>query len=134
MHKIIRYVGAGAVGAVTNLVVFYVLIDMFSFWYVAASICSFLAALGVSFTVQKFFTFRDRSTDAMMKQMSLFAIVALFSLLLNVAILYFLVDIVGLYHLAGQILTMIIVAVFSFVMYERFIFREEVTLEQRVDL
>lgn len=131
MHKLIRYIGAGAVGAATNIVVFYALIDIFSVWYVIASVCSFVVALSVSFTVQKFFTFRDHSTDAMVKQMSLFTIVSISGLALNVAIVYFLVDILGLYHFVGQILTMIVVAIFSFLMYQRFIFQSPDSLENK---
>ncbi len=123
--KIVRFVFSGGMGAVTNLSILYILTDLCGLWYIYSGIVSFIVSVFVSFTLQKFFTFRDHGTDEMVNKFSIFLIVACINLSLNTSMLYFLVNEVGFHYLLAQIISNLIIAVESYFVY-RFIFTPQV--------
>src|SRR3989344_1493750 len=62
-QRLLRYLAAGSCAAVVDFVFLYVITDILGVHYLLASILAFLVAFVVSFTLQKFWTFQDHSTD-----------------------------------------------------------------------
>ncbi|MDB5239096.1 MAG: putative glycosyltransferase [Candidatus Parcubacteria bacterium] len=123
--KLVRYLFSGGVAAVTDLVLLYVFTDVAHIWYVASSVLAFLVAFGVSFFLQKFFTFQDNGTQGMRGQAAIYLAVTGTNLAINTGLIYLLVQYTGLHYLPAQILTSIIVAVESYVLYGMFIFKDK---------
>ena len=61
--RFLRFLISGGTAAVVDLLFLYVLTDGIHMWYLLSSVLAFLAAFSVSFTLQKRWTFRDRSND-----------------------------------------------------------------------
>ncbi len=76
----------------------------------------------MSFSLQKFWTFADRSVEGMKVQLTSYFLVALGNLTLNTASMYVLVDHFQIHYLLAQIATMAVLAMVSYVVYQRFIF------------
>ena len=120
--RVIRFLIAGGTTLLTNLALLYVLKDIFDLWYITASIIGFVGAFGVSFSLQKFWTFGERSFASLHIQVGLSLIVALSNLLLNTFIMYILVDHLNVYYLFAQTIASAIIACESFFVYKYIIF------------
>ena len=125
--KVVRFFIAGGSAAVTNLTVFYVCTSVFTVYYIWASILAYGISFFVSFTLQKFWTFRDNSLFHLNKQLAKYLFIMLFNLGVNTAILYTLVEYAHLPPLVAQILAIMLIAVWSFFVYHFFIFKPAVS-------
>lgn len=120
--KLGRYLLSGGTAAATDLILLFVLTDIFGFWYILSSAIAFIIAFIVSFVLQKFFTFQDHDMDGVHGQALLYFIVAAMNLVVNTLLIYTLVHYVGLHYLLSQVLTSIVIAIESFIIYRMFIF------------
>lgn len=123
-YHLIRYLMSGAAAAASNLAVLFILVHFIRMYYLSASIVAFVASVAVSFTLQKFWTFQDSLTHDMRAQFVRYSAVVLTNLVLNIALMYLLVEKVGLWYLFAQVLTTGTIAIVGYIGYKRFVFRE----------
>ena len=117
--RAIRYLLAGGTGAVVHIGTVFVLSHLLEINYRIATVCGFFLAMGVSFTLQKFFTFRDGSKDRIVVQSSLYLILATFNFSANLGLMYLLVERVGLWPAVAQGATAATIAIWSYLAYSR---------------
>ena len=118
-----RYLIGGTSVFSVSLGLLYLFVDVIGMWYLLATTATFCIALGLSFTVQKYWTFRDHSTDGLKGQMGIYVFLQIFNLGANDAIMYISVDRVGVPYLVAQICTTAIVAAWSFFAYRKLFHR-----------
>src|SRR2546428_766905 len=97
--KIVRYIISGGTAAVTDLAFLYVFTDMLQIWYVISTPLAFIIAFGVSFTLQKYWTFRDNSREGVGKQGAAYFIVSSANLFINSFLVFVLTDYVHIYYM-----------------------------------
>lgn len=122
--RILKFLVSGGSAAVVDLGLLYALTDVFHVWYLLSAVLAFLAAFGVSFSLQKFWTFNSQSLELLQRQLVMYLVLALFGLGLNTIAMYFLVDHAGFHYLAAQILTSAVIAGVNYFAYKHFIFAE----------
>ena len=90
---IFKYVVSGGTAAVVNLGLVHILDSYIKLFYVVSVNIAFLTAFGVSYSLQKYWTFQDRTqgTEAQ-KQAAKYFIVSVMNLLLNTAIVIALME------------------------------------------
>jgi putative flippase GtrA len=125
-HILIRYIISGGTAASVNLFVFAVFFYQFKIHYLISNIIAFSMAFGVSLTLQKFWTFKDHSTENIHVQTVLYLANSLFGLAVNTLLLYVSVDILGFMPLAGVILAGIGTALCTFQISRRYVFNSKV--------
>jgi len=86
-----RYLVSGISAAVANFATLYALTDVFGLWYVFSAIVSFLVSVLVSFIMQKFWTFKDKSIQKIKKQFIYYMIVILLSMSVFTGVICYLV-------------------------------------------
>jgi putative flippase GtrA len=118
-----RYLLAGSTAVAVNLVVLHVLTEWLHLYYVVSSATAFVASISLGFVLQKYWTFRDRSTELLRRQASLFFAVGLMNLLLGPALLYVAVEYVGLWYMAAQAMVLMLLAAESFLINRYVTFR-----------
>lgn len=123
--KLVRYLFSGGMAAVTNLVLLWLFTDVCHIWYLLSSILAFLIAFGVSFVLQKFFTFQDHATEGIHGQAAAYFAVTGTNLLVNTGLMYLFVDIGHMNYLLAQVAASIIIAVEGYVVYNIFIFKKQ---------
>jgi dolichol-phosphate mannosyltransferase len=121
-----RYLFAGGLAFSTNLILLFIFIQYFHLWYLTASTLSFVISVIVSFTVQKFITFRDRTTNNVHYQIAKYVAIALFNVSANGGMMYALVDTAKIHYMLAQILSAGIIAVWSLAVYRYLIFKHAV--------
>lgn len=122
-HKILRYLVAGGIAAAVDLSILYFLTTILGIWYLFSAIIAFLFAFGVSFYLQKFWTFADRSVDRLSSQMIFYFIITSINLSLNTLLMFAFVDGLHWPYLFAQIIVSALIAGESFFVYQKFIFK-----------
>ena len=128
LRRVIRYGISGVTAAIVNLGTLYVATTVFGIWYLTGSVLGFFMGLGISFTLQKFWTFRDKPLHDAHRQFARYLVVILSNLLLNTALVYFLVEHAGVWYLFAQILATAIIAVVGYFGYRYFVFRDRTSV------
>lgn len=123
---VLRYMISGGTAAFTDLALLYFFTDVLEIWYITSAVLAFIAAFFVSFILQKFWTFKDARRDVIHKQITLYFFLNVWNLVLNTALIYFLVDTFGLWYILAQIFVGAIIAVESFLFYRFFVFKKEI--------
>ena len=90
---------------------------------VIATAIGFLAAFGVSFTLQKYWTFEDGSRERLFRQATQFLVTGIFGTALNMYGTHVLVEVIGLPALLGIFIASLMVSVATFGIYKFVIFR-----------
>jgi putative flippase GtrA len=130
---LIRYGLSGLAGGLTQTVVLYVWVTVLGFTdtYLWGLVLGFMAALALSFMLQKFWAFRDRESKRSPQQFFSYTAVALSGLALNALLLALAkdlfdasgVDFFGGWYVFVQLVIVGIVSLFNFCMNFLFTFR-----------
>ncbi len=126
-HRLmVRYLIAGGFGALVNMVSMYVFTSVFFVWYIASAIFAFLISLVVTFFFQKLWTFNHTRSVAVhaWKQAGLYIFSSVSFLVLNILMLYALVDFLKMGYLFAQFLSLGTVACGSFLFNKIITFRK----------
>lgn len=129
-HGIIfRFIVSGGVAAVIDLGVLYVLTAYVGFHYLTSVAVAFITAFIASFTLQKFWTFRDHSTENIHQQSIFYFVVSLANFFLNTYLVYVSVEKIHIHYLVAQLLVGGMIACLSFVLCKYVIFvQQEITI------
>lgn len=123
--KVVRYLISGGTAAFTNAAFLFIFTDVIGIWYIFSGIMAFILAFIVSFTLQKFWVFEDRSRDQIHKQAVIYLTVAVTNLVLNTILLYMQVEYLGVYYVLAQLIASALIAVESFFVYKLVIFKKK---------
>ncbi|MCC2630659.1 MAG: GtrA-like protein [Candidatus Paceibacter sp.] len=124
-YKILRYLIAGGSAAFVTLSVSFICTSLLHIWYLLSSVIAFCAGFVVSFILQKFWTFSHRSTEKIHHELALYLMVGLINLAINASLMYIFVDIFHIWYLLGQFIATGLIAIFSFPIYQIFIFKQK---------
>ncbi len=123
--QFIKYLVSGGVAAFVLFGTLLILKELFGVWYLLSSTIAFIFTVIVSFTLQKLWTFEDSTTHTLHKQAARYLSLSFFNLVINIIVMYFLVDFVGIWYFSSQILTTLIIAFWSFFIYKYIIFKTQ---------
>lgn len=122
-HKqIVKYLIAGGTSAFVDLSLLYFFTDVLGVWYLISAGLAFVLAFFISFFLQKFWTFRDGDKEAMYKQMGAYLAVALINFVINIILMYVMVDGLKVWYMLAQFIVSGLIAVESYLVYKFFIF------------
>ncbi|MCX6797887.1 MAG: GtrA family protein [Candidatus Falkowbacteria bacterium] len=112
--KIVRFCQGGVVGVSLFYLTFYTLTKYVGLWYLFSSIIAYVLNWLANFTIQKFWTFRNKNAQAIPKQLSLYFGVAILFLALNTGSLYVLVKYGHLAPLLAQLILTVLLSIASY--------------------
>lgn len=117
-----RFIAVGSVGAVTNIGLLFLLTEYIGLYYLVSAGISFILACGVGFVLQKFWTFREHSTESVHVQAVGYFTISTINFFLNTALLYFLVEKTHVWYILAQIISSGFIAISSFLLYRNVVF------------
>lgn len=118
-HVLFRYLISGGTSAFATLVSLYIFNTVLGVHYLLASIMSFCVGFCFSFVLQKFWTFKNLSTDKIHHQAALYLGSSLLGLALNTLLMYIFVDGLHLFVLLSQVFSGPLVACLTFFISRR---------------
>jgi len=127
--KILRYIISGGTAAIVDLSLLYLFTDVFKIWYIISTVLAFLLAFMVSFSLQKYWTFKDHSNDNIHAQAIIYFAVTSINLGLNTLGMYFCVQYGHIHYLFAQIIVSALIAVESYFAY-RILFNKRATNDE----
>jgi len=127
-HLIVRFVLSGGISAAVNVGILSVLYYIFGVFYITASIVAFMVAFLFSMTLQKFWTFKDKSLNGLHWQTGKYLATSIFGLGINTFFLYIFVDHFNLYVFVGQILAGLITGICTFFLSSDYVFHNKSSL------
>lgn len=123
--RVALFLFSGGTAATTQLIIYVSLTRVLGLQYLIASSIAFVCALFLSFVLQKFLTFNDRCTTGMHFQFINYAILAGFNFLANASLMFLLVTVIEFNDIISQIGVMLLVAVWSYLIYKNLIFESK---------
>jgi len=111
--QMIKYALVGLSGTVINLAVLYTAVDFFGLFYLLGAGIAFIFAVSNNFFWNKRWTFHDKS-HKYKEQYGKYIAVSLMSLVIGLGVLAFFVEIIGLWYMSAQVLTITIVGLNTF--------------------
>ncbi|KKT81613.1 MAG: hypothetical protein A3B99_00660 [Candidatus Yanofskybacteria bacterium RIFCSPHIGHO2_02_FULL_44_12b] len=121
MPTVFRFLVAGGAGTLVYYGVLYCLTEFLGIWYIASAIIAWTLNWGINFTLQKRYTFRDKSTGTVNRQLRQYFAMAIGFLVLNTTLLYAMVEYLGMDYLIAQLILSAIFSILSFFI-SRYIF------------
>lgn len=122
--KIIRYIFAGGIATASNIAILFTCVHYFKLWYLTSAVISFCSAVIISYLLQKFFVFKNYSTQNIHTQFLNFFIYNLIMLGVNTLLMYFFVDIINIWYLLAQAISAIITAFINYIYFNKIIFKK----------
>lgn len=120
--RVLRYLVSGACGTLTDLFFLWFFASVCHIWYLASAVIAFILAFSVSFTLQKFWTFKDNSMEQIYSQGFAYGAITLINLGINTLLVYGFVEALHAHYLVAQAFAAAIVAIESYFLYRRFVF------------
>lgn len=121
-QQIVRFLISGGTATLANITTLYFLKGILGVWYLLASAVSFSVGFLLSFTLQKFWTFRKKDIDVVHKELALALSVALVNLGVNTLLMYSFVDYLHFHYIFAQLCTSALIACETYVLYQKLIF------------
>jgi len=122
----VRFCVAGAAGVIAYYAALYGLTEYFGIWYVISAVIGFILNTGLNFTLQKFWTFQNKETHMVHRQLVLYVAMTVSFLVGNTLFLYLMVEYLHMWYIGAQVILTAIISVLGFIISGR-IFRNERT-------
>jgi len=124
LRQVVRFCVAGAAGVIAYYAALYGLTEYLGVWYVISAVIGFVLNTGLNFTLQKFWTFQNKETHMVGRQLVLYAAMTVSFLIGNTLLLYLMVEYLHLWYIGAQVILTIVISVLSFIISGR-IFKNE---------
>ena len=111
----VRFCLGGAVGVIAYYTTLYCLTEYLKIWYIVSAVIAFVINYGLNFVIQKFWTFNDKDTTTVRKQMALYFTMAICLLIGNTIFLYLMVEFLHLWYMLAQVILTVAFTILSFV-------------------
>ncbi|OHA17027.1 MAG: hypothetical protein A3C79_01960 [Candidatus Taylorbacteria bacterium RIFCSPHIGHO2_02_FULL_45_28] len=121
-YLIVRYAISGSLSSAIDILVFSFMMEISHLHYAIAAVISVTISFFARFYLQKTFAFKNRTLDVH-RQIMMYGVLYIFSIIMTIFFLYIFIDMLHLWYMFAQILTIGIVATFCFFIYRHVIFR-----------
>ena len=104
IKQIIKFAIVGAMGTLVNLSILYCLTEIFNMYYIVSEIIAFIAAGIHNYILDKIWTFKENIEEKMVFKYFQFLIISSISLIVNLCILFILVEFFGIWYIFAEII------------------------------
>lgn len=119
--KFIIFSIGGGLGALINWTITVILTELVGLWYMASYSIGLTINLIFNFLYQRHITFKVK--DKVKRRFTLFTIISLSTIFLNMFLVYTLTEYLGLFYLISIIFVTIIIAIINFILNKEFVFK-----------
>lgn len=123
LAQIARYLISGGTAAAFYFAVLISLVELTDINYLLASTIGLTAAILVSFSLHKFFTFQEHAISRTHIQFALYIIVVAVDYAINLSVLWLAVEKLHLFYFVGAFIATVLVAAVNFILYRGIVFR-----------
>jgi putative flippase GtrA len=121
--QLVKYGVTGLLSLFTYVFLIYILTDYFGVWKYYSITVSYIAVFWLNFLISKFWTFKEKQTNSMKKQLLYYSILFTINLGATYVIVHILTDIIGVYYLLSTIFCNCLIVGWNFILYKKLIYR-----------
>lgn len=133
--SVIKFLISGGFAGGTDLVLLFIFHGIFKWPLVLSTSLAFIFSFAVSFTLQKFWTFRNFSQEKVVSQFILYILNALIGLNLNGFFMHYLVSELNVWYIFAQMIVNLAIGFYNFLIYKSIVFKigkNEINNEQKI--
>jgi len=104
IKQLIKFAFVGAIGTIVNLTILYILTEFFLVYYIISEIFAFIVATINNYILNKFWTFKEKLHEKLIKKYVKYVAISLIALILNICILFILVEYFYLWYILAALL------------------------------
>jgi putative flippase GtrA len=123
-RQALAFLAAGGIAVAVDASTLYLFKGVFGFNLIPAVAIAFMAGFCTSFTLQKFWTFEDSSTDTVHTQAVWYFIVAVANFFLTIVLMYLLVEVLHFWYILSKLAVAFGIALCTFFIYRAYIFKQ----------
>lgn len=124
LGQVVRFCIVGLAGVIIYYVALYGLTEYLGVWYVISAVIGFVLNTGLNFILQKFWTFQNKETHMVGRQLVLYVTMFASFLIGNTVFLYLMVEYLHMWYMTAQVILTAVISALSFVISGR-IFKNE---------
>jgi putative flippase GtrA len=118
--QMVKYVTTGSVAFALYILLIYILTDCIGIWKYVSITVSHLIVFWLIFLLTKYWTFKEKQSNTMKRQLVYYTYLFFVNLFLTYLIVYILTDILGVYYIIPQIICNMILG-WNFILYKSYI-------------
>ena len=119
-----KFVIVGIINTLINLLILYILTEFFGVYYMLSAVIAFLFAVTNSFLLNKTWTFEEYIKYKIKYKYIQFIIISIIALVINLILLYILVEYFDIWYMAAQIVGVLSNLLVNFIGNKLWTFRE----------
>ena len=119
----VKFVLAGCAAGAINIILLYGFTEFLHIYYLASSVAALLVAWIASFFFQKFWRFREHSTERLHKQAFLYVLMQGGGLAVNTLLMYVAVEKLHIWYIMAQICISVSIALATYFINKQYIFQ-----------
>ena len=120
----LKYMISGGTAALLNIALLFILTDIVGLWYFISSVVVYIISTLFNFVLLKFWAFRDPDLGRIHKQLAIFTVLASINFFISPSLLVFLVEILNLWYITGQVLVLLTLAITNFIINKKIVFKD----------
>jgi len=102
--QFLRFTIVGAFGTIIQLIILYVLTEFLGVYYILSSFLGYIVVFSFGFLLNKIWTFKESLRHKIFSKYIKFLTVCLFSLIINLILLYMLTEFFYIYYMISQLI------------------------------
>lgn len=122
VKMLVKYGISGGMAALVQVGTLVFLVERISMDHIPAAALAFIVSAFVAFTFQKFWTFRDHSLSRGHFQMISYLALAVVAFLLTMFLMYMFIEVLNVWYVLAQIVTIGLVTIITFLTNKNIIF------------
>lgn len=123
--QLIKFVIVGAIGTLVNISVLFLLTEFFKFLYLISEVIGFTLATINNYLLNKIWTFEENIQVKIIRKYIQYFIVCLLSLILNLIVLFLLVEVFDFWYILAEIVAIMVSFVINFIGSKFWIFHNK---------
>ena len=121
-HQLAKFAIAGAIFAIVNILILYILTDFLGIYYILSSIIAFILGSTGNFLLNKKWTFKERIRHDFLKKYTKAISVNIGAVIITITLLFILTEFLNVYYLISQAIAMIVAFFINFIGNKKIIF------------
>lgn len=116
IEQFIKFCVVGGLGAILNLSILYISVELFGIWYILGAALAFVIVITFNFTLNKIWTFRNKEKRGLVVtgQYLKYVLIGGTGMAINISSLYVMVEYFKLWYILAEFFAIIIATLWNF--------------------
>lgn len=130
----LKYLFSGGIAGLVHLLLLFLFTEILETHYLISTSVALFIVFWISFLLQKYWTFADRSSDRVGLQVVRYFLMHSVNFIANGVLMYLLVSMLGIWYMFSQVAVSLSIATVTFILNKKYIFRQSSRVACPIDI